>query len=940
MTSPAARVETMPVLLLDGDSAALVPGNQEVRITLGRDEAARYLADGGLLVCHARQLARRLCPAGEVVAFDVLELFAFVCPASFVIPTPGGLAALFDLPIPVGAEAEAKVLRRVVTILLGLLAGCNEDRRPDLVAIAMVMGGAMASQQLVPGVVPVAGASWPWAPLVLAALGGARARKSSTVALNIWDRLPRWAEHAPQPPPGHISVSPEEARQRLAILAGTIGSGAEPRPQQAEYAAAVASVFVPRAAPGEPHVLIAEAGTGVGKTLGYLAPATLWAEQNDGSVWVSTFTRNLQNQIDGELDRLWPNREEKERQVVVRKGRENYLCLLNLEEAAGGLAMRPHLATALGLVARWAAVSRDGDMQGGDLPGWMPDLLGAAGTLSLTDRRGECVHGGCPHYHRCFIERSVRKARRARIVIANHALVAVQAALGGDEENKLPSRYIFDEGHHLFDAADSVFSSHLTGQETAALRRWILGAEGRSGRARGLRRRLADLLEEDEEGQRLLGLLEAAARDLPSEGWAGRLLTSGQQVALSGLVPMGPAEAFLAQVRLVVVARCQAEHTQYNLETDPRPLVDGMSDLSRALDQALECMQIPMAQLAHRLDLRLGEEAAELDTDSRRRIEALSRSLQRRAQDILATWRRMLASLEKTADAGMVDLFLIERVDGREVDVGFHRHWIDPTIPFIQAIRPVAHSIAMTSATLTDATGEVEANWLAAEQRTGTVHFSVRPERVAIMSPFDYSALTQVLIVTDVQNTNLDHMAAAFRELFLASGGGALGLFTAISRLRAVYARIASPLDRAGLKILAQHLDGIDVATLIDMFRATPDACLLGTDAVRDGVDVPGRSLRLMVVDRVPWPRPDFLHRARRKVFGGAAYDDRLTRLRLRQAFGRLVRRADDQGVFVILDRRMPSRLLSAFPPGVPVVRTGLAEAVAMTKRFLQPWLA
>jgi ATP-dependent DNA helicase DinG len=138
------------------------------------------------------------------------------------------------------------------------------------------------------------------------------------------------------------------------------------------------------------------------------------------------------------------------------------------------------------------------------------------------------------------------------------------------------------------------------------------------------------------------------------------------------------------------------------------------------------------------------------------------------------------------------------------------------------------------------------------------------------------------------------------------------------------------------LPLLAQHVDGMDTATLVDIFRAEEDASLLGTDAVRDGVDVPGRSLRLIVFDRVPWPRPDIVHKARRSAFGGVAYDDGLTRLRLRQAFGRLVRRADDSGVFVLLDRMMPSRLLGAFPDGVPIERVGLKDAITATAAFLQ----
>ncbi len=99
---------------------------------------------------------------------------------------------------------------------------------------------------------------------------------------------------------------------------------------------------------------------------------------------------------------------------------------------------------------------------------------------------------------------------------------------------------------------------------------------------------------------------------------------------------------------------------------------------------------------------------------------------------------------------------------------------------------------------------------------------------------------------------------------------------------------------------------------------------------------MPGRSLRLIVFDRVPWPRPDILHRARRGHFGGKAYDDMLTRLRLKQAYGRLVRRADDRGVFVMLDAMTPSRLLSAFPDGVAVDRLGIADAIGVVRAFFE----
>ena len=103
------------------------------------------------------------------------------------------------------------------------------------------------------------------------------------------------------------------------------------------------------------------------------------------------------------------------------------------------------------LVGRWAAYTKDGDMVGGDLPGWLPSLFRRAGATALTDRRGECVYAGCPHYRQCFIERAERAGREADLVIANHALVMVNAARGRPDA---PTRIIFDEGHHLFDAAE------------------------------------------------------------------------------------------------------------------------------------------------------------------------------------------------------------------------------------------------------------------------------------------------------------------------------------------------------------------------------------------------------------------------------------------------------------------------------------------------------
>ncbi len=911
--SASVRLPLAPILAAGLHEAVWISADGETEI-LDLKTAARRARAQAPLVCHARMAARRLDLPG-FAAFDILELFAFVRPARFCVPTPRGLAAALGLTPPPDLESAAASLREAAVRLLLELAAADRSRDRDAAATARVMGRA----------------DWPWTASVLHALGEAEETPGARAGLNVWDRLPAWSDRAPPPPSGQQAVEPGEARARLAALLGT---GAEERPQQADYASAASAAFAPRPAPETPNVVLAEAGTGVGKTAGYIAPASIWAEKNEGTVWISTFTRNLQHQIDDELDRLYPTPGDKAEHVVIRKGRENYLCLLNLEEAVRALPLRPGDAVAVGLMARWAARTRDGDMVGGDFPGWLADLLGRGRSLGLTDRRGECVYSACAHYGKCFIERGIRRARHARIVVANHALVMIQAALGAGEEGDLPLRYVFDEGHHVFAAADSAFAAHLSGQEAMALRRWLAGAEeGRRGgtpggsRVRGLRRRTEDLVAGDSELESIAAEIQRAARVLPGEGWHQRLREG---------LPQGAAESFLTAVRTQVLARAAAPDSPYGLEVDAHPAAPEVLNAALELGAGLRRLQEPLVRFQARLARRLGDEAANLDSDTRRRIEATCRGIERRGIAQLTAWRAMLTALETETPDEFVDWLALERNDGREMDVGLFRHWIDPTIPFAATVLAPAHGAVITSATLTDGSGDAEADWTAAEARIGATHLAQPAVRARVPSPFDYARQTRVYVVTDLGRADMDRVADGYRELFLAARGGALGLFTAISRLRAVHGRIGAKLEAAGLDLYAQHVDPMDTATLVDIFRAEEDSCLLGTDAVRDGVDVPGRSLRLIVFDRVPWPRPDIRHRARRKLFGGRDYDDSLARLRLKQAFGRLIRRAGDRGVFVMLDSRLPSRLAGAFPPGVEIRRVGLAEAVRETGAFLE----
>jgi ATP-dependent DNA helicase DinG len=222
-------------------------------------------------------------------------------------------------------------------------------------------------------------------------------------------------------------------------------------------------------------------------------------------------------------------------------------------------------------------------------------------------------------------------------VIANHALVMIQAALGGIEDVHLPTRYVFDEGHHIFDAADSAFAAHLTAQETAELRRWLVGSETATrSRARGLKRRIEDLADGDEAMLTLLDQINEAARILPGDGWTQRL---------AGNQPRGPAEQFLFALRHQVYARAEGGRGPYSLETEPRPAPADLLETAALLERALGSLEKPIAQLARKLQEKLDEEAEKLPSEDRRRLDAMARSLVRRGTLTLASWRSMLREL-------------------------------------------------------------------------------------------------------------------------------------------------------------------------------------------------------------------------------------------------------------------------------------------------------
>ena len=316
MTSSPPRFDLPPVLVV-------LPGGRSAdeREPVSSREARERFSAAGALVTHAAMTARRLGmppPPRSARLLDALELFAFVRPARFCAPSPTGLALALGLEEPVSGPEMARVVRAACERLLAEIAGAPPKDRDLALAQAEALGRA----------------GWSWAPAVIGAIREAGpGRPWRGDGLDVWARISKWEDEAPAGEAGSKPIDPKAARERLAALLKRVGLD-EARPAQADFAAETAFAFQPREREGEPRLMLAEAGTGIGKTLGYLAPASLWAEaQRAGGVGLAPTPAPCSARSSARAAPSTPIRRCARVKAVVRKGRENYLCLLNLQDA-------------------------------------------------------------------------------------------------------------------------------------------------------------------------------------------------------------------------------------------------------------------------------------------------------------------------------------------------------------------------------------------------------------------------------------------------------------------------------------------------------------------------------------------------------------------------------------------------------------------------------
>ena len=294
----AHRRVVLPHPALHASHAGIWIADRNGTRRIGRGEAIRIAADTPVILMNAPLVGQRLGYA-ELSGLDLLELFAFLRPARFMVPTAKGLAAAAGIDPPADDAAVAPFLLTAADALMALASGDWPEREGAWTAMRSL--GRLG---------------WPWAPALAAQIA-----KPVENERWLFAKLPEWDEGAPRPAPRTVPVDLPAVDARLSQLTG---DGAEERPGQRAYAEAAAAAFGPRAVRDSPNLVLAEAGTGTGKTLGYLAPASRLGREEQGrrGLDVSTFTKPPATpDRSGELERLIPDpRRCAARRVVVAQG--------------------------------------------------------------------------------------------------------------------------------------------------------------------------------------------------------------------------------------------------------------------------------------------------------------------------------------------------------------------------------------------------------------------------------------------------------------------------------------------------------------------------------------------------------------------------------------------------------------------------------------------
>jgi ATP-dependent DNA helicase DinG len=653
----------------------------------------------------------------------------------------------------------------------------------------------------------------------------------------------------------------------------------EPRPGQVEMARAIADAFE------RGGVVLAEAGTGTGKTLAYLVPAVL----SGGRVLISTGTKNLQEQIyfkdvPALRDALGLNFT-----ATYMKGRANYLCLHRLDQYGQGTI--PSLGPEpvfLPIISEWAARTDTGDRA--ELED-LPEDLAFWKEISATAET--CLGATCPRYDECFVTRMRQRAAESDVVIVNHHLLCADASVRQNAFGEvIPacSHAIIDEAHQLEDVATQYFGFSVSNYRVEELARDIERLVASEGTARGARQdELARAVE------RLRDRSHDFFADLVS---TQRGQSRAQRSAISREERVRVTETLLGEVG------------------------DAAAHLSGALDfiESTLALRGASAPEPGSAGARGKAEHGVRSDDEERGVLEDFESLSHRAGALKDELRFLLR-------AGDSDYVYFLEFRGRGVFLRASPIDVSKIVQELLLDR-------MRTTVLTSATLAIDGRFDYVRERLGIG----QAREVLLPSEFDFARQAILYLPARMPDPRSPEFAVAAGrevvEILKRSQGRGFVLFTSYAMLREVQAIAEMALD---YPILVQGM--APRSRLLKQFRDTPHSVLLATSSFWQGVDVVGDRLSCVIIDKLPFASPaDPITGARIEAIrarGGEPFEDYqvpLAILTLQQGLGRLIRHRRDRGVLAILDPRLRTkaygkRFVASLPPAPAVHDLARIEA-------------
>lgn len=657
----------------------------------------------------------------------------------------------------------------------------------------------------------------------------------------------------------------------------------EPRDSQIDMLRRVAQAF------NEDRLCVAEAGTGVGKSLAYLIPAFAWAEKNDERVIISTATINLQQQVIEKDIPLVRKLLGSEVYAVLVKGRGNYLCLNRLDEAVeeeSTLFSEP--SDELNAVREWSRTTATGSKT--DLPFYPSEELWSR----VNSDPDSCSGLRCRNREGCFVMKARREAAKARVLVVNHHLLFSDLALrlrglGFHNTAILPpfQRLIFDEAHTLEDSATSYFSESFSRLSVFKYMNRLL--RERRGRRLGLLPRLEAL---------------GCSRDALGEA--------------AGLVKAAKDQADL--VNELAVGQLAGESTMWVRDVSPDELNDKTGEALRELQSRLLSL---VEKVEHAVnDLSDDKQEDPLIYDVRLTL--------RRVQDISA-----LGEGIRAPEMHPERVYWLERrtLAGGAPLVRFVSTPVDVTDVMQEAVYTPYKTVVFTSATLS-----VSDSFSFWERRVGldAVETERREEHI-FPSPFDYEGRVLLGVPEDAPlPDSADYRSFLSRfvaEALTLSEGRALVLFTSYEMLRTTYEAVKPSLTKLGITALRQGDD--ERSRLLEGFNTDTASVLFATQSFWQGVDSPGETLTLLILCKLPFRVPthpvqlarmEAIRRGDGNPFRDLSLPDAV--MRLKQGFGRLMRHRQDRGVVLIPDARLVKKSYgSLFLNSLPSTARSVKEA-------------